>query len=345
MLSSSPWRQVSGLLIFLTVSILVLVFGLLPGVLAGCASYAANAWLLSKLEVIQVKGQLVVSVLPSIARRLATTLVIVLPLTAIGVSAAAIPGLMQSAVLEVDAAVRSLGQEVPVWLKMLPEPVQNLLPEHLTAAQLASADFLQGQIQAAAGFGARSLHSLLIVIAGLVIGALLALDTKDRKGKAVGPLSAAMHHWGSLLDSTFTAVVASQFWIASTNAVLTAVFLYGVLPLFDAYLPYREALVAFTFAAGMLPVVGNLVCNVVLTLVGLSVSPQVALACLAWLVVIHKLEYLIAAKVMGRKVGFTTWELLLAMIGMEAIFGVQGLVAAPLIYAMARQELQRLQLV
>lgn len=340
----SLWIRLSGLLCFLVVSLVVLEFGLLPGILAGCTSYAVSAWLLPRIDLIAGSDGDRPALVRSILKRLAVLLIIVLPLIALGLGAAALPGLMQSAVVEVDAAVRAFGQEMPVWLKMLPDPVQQLVPWLISDFQPASTEFLQDQIRTAASLGAKSLHSLLIVVAGLVIGALLALDIQNSSPRARGPLTLALNRWGGLLHCTFTAVVVSQFWIAATNAVLTAVFLYGVLPLFQAHLPYRESLVLFTFLVGMLPVVGNLICNVVLTLVGLSVSPQVALACLAWLVAIHKLEYLIAAKVMGKKIGFSTWELLLAMISMEAIFGVQGLVAAPLIYAMGRQELHRLRL-
>ena len=41
-----------------------------------------------------------------------------------------------------------------------------------------------------------------------------------------------------------------------------------VLPLWDSRLPYTMALILLTFLAGLIPIVGNLICNGVLTLVG-----------------------------------------------------------------------------
>jgi len=91
--------------------------------------------------------------------------------------------------------------------------------------------------------------------------------------------------------------------------------------------------------------VGNLVCNSVITLVALSVSPITALACLVFLILIHKAEYVINAKVVGSRTQMRVWELLAVMFVAEAVFGPAGLVAAPLFYAYLKKELQAAELV
>jgi predicted PurR-regulated permease PerM len=97
--------------------------------------------------------------------------------------------------------------------------------------------------------------------------------------------------------------------------------------------------------AGLLPIVGNLICNSVITLVGVSVSPAVGLACLVFLILIHKLEYLISSKILGKQTNTAAWELLAVMFVGEAVFGLPGLVAAPLFYAYVKKELQAARLV
>ena len=77
-----------------------------------------------------------------------------------------------------------------------------------------------------------------------------------------------------------------------------------------------------TFVAGLLPVVGNLISNTVIVIVGLSIRSASPLASLAFLIVIHKLEYFLNARIVGTQIGSHTWELLLAMLVMEAAFGV-----------------------
>ena len=122
-------------------------------------------------------------------------------------------------------------------------------------------------------------------------------------------------------------------------AIFTAVYLTLVLPFFGIDLPLRKTLIAVTFIAGLLPVIGNLISNTAILIVSFSVSPGVALASLIFLVVIHKLEYFLNAHIIGSQVHAHAWELLIAMLVMESAFGVPGLVVAPIYYAYVKQEL------
>jgi predicted PurR-regulated permease PerM len=91
--------------------------------------------------------------------------------------------------------------------------------------------------------------------------------------------------------------------------------------------------------AGLIPVFGNLISNVVIVVVSLSVSPFVALGSLIYLVLIHKLEYFLNARLVGTQIEARAWELLLAMLVMEAAFGIPGLIAAPIYFAYLKDEL------
>ena len=72
----------------------------------------------------------------------------------------------------------------------------------------------------------------------------------------------------------------------------------------------------------------------------LSFSLNVAIGSLLFLVVIHKLEYFLNARIVGKRVECHTWELLLAMLAMEAAFGISGVIAAPIYYAYLKDELE-----
>jgi predicted PurR-regulated permease PerM len=111
------------------------------------------------------------------------------------------------------------------------------------------------------------------------------------------------------------------------------------LPLFGVHLPLAGAMVGVTFVTGLLPVIGNLISNTAILIVSFSISPSVAMTSLVFLVVIHKLEYFLNAHIVGTQVHAHAWELLVAMLVMEAAFGVPGLVAAPIYYAYMKQEL------
>ena len=84
---------------------------------------------------------------------------------------------------------------------------------------------------------------------------------------------------------------------------------------------------------------GNLVSNTVIVLVSLGVAPWVAVVSLVFLVLVHKLEYLLNAKIVGGRIGAAAWETLLAIVVFEAAFGVPGVILAPVVYAWAKAEL------
>jgi predicted PurR-regulated permease PerM len=71
----------------------------------------------------------------------------------------------------------------------------------------------------------------------------------------------------------------------------------------------------------------------------------VAVAALAYLIVIHKLEYFLNARIVGERIRASAWELLVAMILLEAIFGIAGLIAAPIYYAYLKSELKAAELI
>ena len=52
-----------------------------------------------------------------------------------------------------------------------------------------------------------------------------------------------------------------------------------------------------------------------------------------------RLEYFVNAKIIGSRINARAWELLLAMVFMEASFGMPGLISAPIYYAYLKGEL------
>ena len=190
------------------------------------------------------------------------------------------------------------------------------------------------------------LEGLLLAYVGMVIGALLFGNKHGaQKQKNVPPLRKEMRERGIRFLDSFRQVVMAQFWIACFNATCTAVFLFALLPLAGQHVPYAATLVLFTFLACLIPVVGNLMCNAVLALAGVSVSPAVGLACFVFLIAIHKAEYIINSRVLGTRTNTAIWELLAVLFVGEALFGLTGLVAAPLYYTYLKSELTAADLI
>jgi len=176
---------------------------------------------------------------------------------------------------------------------------------------------------------------LVHALAGIVIGALAAFEHR----RPVKPLSIALCGRLARLQDAFEKIVFAQVRISALNTIFTSVYLLIALPLFGVEMPLRKTLVVMTFVLGLIPVLGNIGSNTAIVIIALGVSAPVAIASLIYLVVIHKLEYILNARIVGREIRAAAWEILAAMILFEAAFGLPGVVIAPILYAYVKGEL------
>lgn len=220
---------------------------------------------------------------------------------------------------------------LPVWtLAYIPETADEL--------RTALTGWLRQNSGALQGVGADFARALAHILIGMVIGALLALsEAMNVVGRR--PLASALIERTVRLSRSFRRVVFAQVWIAALNTALTALYLVVALPLMGVDLPLTKTLIAVTFVCGLLPVLGNLISNTIIVVVSLSQSLIVAIGSLTYLIVIHKVEYFLNARIIGSRIRARAWEMLVAMIFMEAAFGVAGLIAAPIYYAYLKDEL------
>jgi predicted PurR-regulated permease PerM len=233
---------------------------------------------------------------------------------------------------QVSDRLESLKQSLPPYLSSrVPDSVEELRG-HL-------ATLLREHGKNISHVGMSGARSIVHVLVGMVIGGMAVLH-RLKAGDEHPPLAAGLQARLHALAASFERIVFAQLKIASLNTFLTAIYLLAILPLCGEHLPMSSALILLTFVAGLLPVVGNLVSNSVILLISLGVSPGVAIGSLVFLLLIHKLEYFLNAKIVGGEVDARSWELLSAMLVMEAIFGISGLIAAPVVYAWLKSELR-----
>jgi predicted PurR-regulated permease PerM len=257
--------------------------------------------------------------------------------------------LLSLAIIGIGSVLRHGNDSLPALLQKLAEIIDNSrqrLPESIVDYLPADADDLRQRLATwlrthAGALGGASLLAGRVfahVLIGLVIGALLALGETVARAPHK-PLSQALTARAAVLSNAFRRVVFAQTWIAAINAGFTGIYLVLVLPLCGVHLPLTKTMVALTFIAGLIPIVGNLVSNSVIVIVSLSSSFGVALASTLFLVAVHKLEYFLNARIIGAHIRARAWELLVAMVVMEAAFGISGIIAAPIFYAYFKEEL------
>ncbi len=310
---------------------LVLELHLLSGLLAGLLVYTLVEVLTPRLRLQSISHD---------AARIAAVAIISI------VVIAALIGLVVGAV----ATLRNSGEGLPRLLQRmaeileesrysLPSWLTGYVPSNASALQQTIIDWLRGNADDVTVFGRGVGRSLAHIIMGMVIGALLSLQ-KAAPPHERRPLTVHIEAHASRLANVFRRVVFAQIWISLINTFFTWLYLDVVLRLFGVDLPLVKTLVALTFVCGLLPIIGNLISNTAIVIVCLSQGVPLAAISLMYLVVIHKLEYFLNARIVGTHINARAWELLIAMLVMQAAFGIAGLIAAPIFYAFFKDELR-----
>jgi predicted PurR-regulated permease PerM len=221
----------------------------------------------------------------------------------------------------------------------LPPWAQDYLPANVNEIELKAASWLRIHAGDLQQFGERAGGMLIHLLVGMIIGAMVAL-TDLRPTRELPVLSRSLEQRVSRLGQSFRRIVFAQVRISALNTCLTAIYLVVILPSLGINLPLTKTMILVTFVAGLLPVIGNLISNTVIVVVSLSVSLYAAIGSLVFLVGIHKLEYFVNARIIGGQIHARAWELLLAMLVMDALFGIPGVIAAPIYYAYLKDELK-----
>lgn len=219
----------------------------------------------------------------------------------------------------------------------LPEALAGAIPENWTELKNELFNVLRSKAAALSSLGGTVAHTIIQALFAILVGALAATTTWQPER-----LHSDKLFIGRLLV-VLERVVIAQMRIAVFNTSMTALYLFVILPAFGIHdFPFRGLLCMFTLLTGVLPVLGNLMANTVLALISFAISPWLAVASLTFLIVIHKTEYVINARTVGSRISMNSWEILAAMLTGEALFGVRGLVTAPLLYPFFKREIQRI---
>ena len=329
----SAWILTALLLLF------VLMFNLLPAVLAGLLVY----------ELVHIMTPCIARRFPSKQPSNRSKLWAVGILVVVVVSLLVLAGLGLVTFLRSDAGsvtvlLAKMAQIIEDSRKILPASLVSHLPADAITFKEQAATWLRSHADELQVVGKEAGRATAHILIGMVIGGILALRDAVVMDN-FKPLARALASRGELFSDAFRRVVFAQLRIAAINTTFTGIYLAVVLPLMGIHLPLVKTLIAITFVIGLIPVVGNLVSNTMIVIVSLSQSLSVAIASLVYLIVIHKLEYFLNARIVGSQIRANAWELLIAMLAMEAVFGLAGIVAAPIYYAYIKSELRARDLV
>lgn len=310
--------------------VLILKLHLLPALLAGLVVYSLIHLLTPRLRMTALDGE---------SRRW----------LALGLVASAVVAAMTALGLGVASFFRGSHESVPALFQRMAEIIEqsrdnfpdwllSSLPHNADDLRQAMVEWLRQNARSVQTASTELMRGVAHAIIGMVIGAMLAMRVGTLEdGKPLTQLIAA--HATRVAD-VFRRVVFAQVWISAINTFLTWMYLGVALPQFGIELPFVKTLVAITFIAGLMPIIGNLISNTAIFIVSMSQSLTLAVISIVYLFVIHKLEYFLNARIIGSHIRARAWELLLVMLLMEAALGIAGLIIAPMAYAYFKDEMR-----
>jgi len=175
-------------------------------------------------------------------------------------------------------------------------------------------------------------RELAILIIAFVVSISIFLNSRFQLGDGPGTRNnlysgfcdELTKRFGSFYRS-FELVMGAQLIISSINTTLTAIFVLTV------GLPYAGVIIVVTFMCGLLPIIGNIISNTITVAIAFTVSPKMAGGALAFLIVIHKLEYFLNSKIIGERIKNPVWLTLIALILGERLMGIPGMILAPVV--------------
>jgi predicted PurR-regulated permease PerM len=191
---------------------------------------------------------------------------------------------------------------------------------------------VKDQLRTLGGVAKIATKELAILFIGFVVAISIFLNSRFQLGDTAQYKNNLYSLFCEELAARFTSfyrsfdlVMGAQIIISSINTFLTAIFVLSV------QLPYAAVIIAVTFLCGLLPIIGNILSNTVTVVIAFTVSPKMALVALAFLVVVHKLEYFLNSKIIGDRIKNPVWLTLIALIIGERLMGIPGMILAPVV--------------
>lgn len=313
----------------------ILKYHLLPGLLAGLLVF----------ELVHVISPYIEQKFPGSRSQviavglLALFIIGVLTLLALGLTA-----FFRSDSGSLTNLIARMAQIIEDSRSILPSWIDSRLPADAVVLQQMVTQWLRDNGSNLQFLGAEAGRHAAHVLIAMVVGGLVALR-KTIADKQYKPFARALAQRVTLFGQAFKNIVFAQVRISAINAIFTGIYLAVILPFMGIELPFTKTMIVITFVVGLLPVVGNLISNSIIVIVSMSHSLGVAIGSLVFLIVIHKLEYFLNARIVGGQIRANAWELLIAMVMMEAAFGIAGVVAAPFYYAYLKNELREQALI
>jgi predicted PurR-regulated permease PerM len=238
-----------------------------------------------------------------------------------------------------------IGTAIPMVVAYAEKQGVTLPFEDVQSLKALVVEGVKDQLKYLGNFAKLATKEFLALVIGLVVACSLFLSAKVELGRDT---SLFRNNLYSLVSDeivmrfrsfyqSFVIVMGAQIMISAINTIFTAIFVVAV------RLPWAGVVIVVTFLCGLLPIVGNIISNTIIVGIAFTKSPQLALVALAFLIVIHKLEYFLNSKIIGDRIKNPVWLTLLALVLGERLMGIPGMILAPVILHYIKVETSKIR--
>lgn len=232
-----------------------------------------------------------------------------------------------------DALPKIVEESYPKFVEFAKEHELDLPIEDIDQLKTASINYMKAQLGYLGNFAKIATKEFAFLIIGMVVAISLFFNSQLDLDRGRHPLENNLYSFAcdeivarfrSFYES-FERVMGAQIIISTLNTGFTAVYLLVI------DLPYAALVICITFLCGLLPIIGNLISNSIIVALSFRISPELAIASLVFLIVLHKLEYFLNSKIIGDRIKNPVWLTLLGLIIGERLMGIPGMIIAPVL--------------
>lgn len=208
-----------------------------------------------------------------------------------------------------------LDQYKPILTKLGIKVPVNMDINFITKTAL---EYIKNNISILTSIGANSIQ--------IIIGIILAISfftykdigiPDDNWGKFINSIQFYFKH----IFTSFKTIMKIQILVATLNTV-TISFLSLVIAklLTGEFMPYWYLLLPLSFILSLIPVIGNVIINIIIFIIAINVSIYFMIISIAYFFIMHKLELIIIGKILGHKTNLPFLLIALSMFIGELIF-------------------------
>lgn len=209
----------------------------------------------------------------------------------------------------------NIEQYKPILIKLGIKVPANMDVHFITKTALT---YIKNNISIITSIGANSIQ--------IIIGIILAISfftykdigiSNDNWGKFINSIQFYFKH----IFSSFKIIMKIQILVAILNTISLAILSLFIAKLMTGdFMPYWYLLLPLSFIFSLVPVVGNVIINLIIFIIAINVSIYFMIISIIYFFLMNKIELIIIGKILGHKTNLPFLMIALSMFIGELIF-------------------------